>query len=511
MTRGFRLSEELKTRWQGLVETGDACPRPEQIRRFVAFSEQLVQDSDCESAFAALTSPEAVRWPKLLAALASGDIRAVGLAPEFELIMLTALFHLSRGYRVMVFTGLPIAPGRVRLVDRVFSQVLGIQVTQAGHVFGKPRSTERDLAEGQLVLADFALLFNAFNRNPAWLTGGRVVALFCEADLCLYDARLGLFDHGVLRAVAAIFRSTGKKAPWKEQKNILDLKTLLSGFSEVGGVASYMAANVAAELNRTYAGVLAGRVRGYTGTALSALCFQTSEEKVAALLKDINTAAGDCLVFYVNDPIRHALQVELKKRGQDTVAITNPRDLNTFLTMTGASKRVGLYRGVPTMLSPVADSRPEMNVFVAEHYLMAHQHQKLCAFIARDVRVRRRACIYFSLQDEIFSVYAAENRFQGAFDLIAFTERYDKWRQVRRVMARSIMRKIHSLRRACLDEEYPIFTLVHSGPGMSTPEQKGSGKRHFGARLEGACFCGSGKPFKECHGRPRGQDDGKQT
>jgi len=32
--------------------------------------------------------------------------------------------------------------------------------------------------------------------------------------------------------------------------------------------------------------------------------------------------------------------------------------------------------------------------------------------------------------------------------------------------------------------------------------QNNKGTRHA-ARMDAPCFCGSGKPFKECHGRPK--------
>ena len=53
-------------------------------------------------------------------------------------------------------------------------------------------------------------------------------------------------------------------------------------------------------------------------------------------------------------------------------------------------------------------------------------------------------------------------------------------------------------------EDFPIFTLIGMPGGKPAPAPAREGKsKKVGTRLEGLCFCGSGKPFRECHGKPK--------
>jgi hypothetical protein len=209
-------------------------------------------------------------------------------------------------------------------------------------------------------------------------------------------------------------------------------------------------------------------------------------------------------VFYVQEPLRQAMQEELRKRGQESLVIPNPRDLRTFTAMRSSKKRIGFYRGVPALLAVAPEAKAPIHVFLAEHYQLEHQHNKIRAFIDRELAPPQRPYLYFCLEDEMFNVYADEDSFSSAFDLIAFTERYDKRRRVRRVMARSILRRIYGLRRSGMTEEFPVFTMINPQGGARAKPKRRSAKKAVGKRLEGLCFCGSGKPFRECHGKKTG-------
>jgi hypothetical protein len=404
---------------------------------------------------------------------------------------------------VLVFSSMPAAPSLVRSLLRFAERLAPVATVASGHVFGQPDKSLGSVVSADIAFCDFVQVFTAFRDTPDFLGDRPTVALFAEADLCLYDGRLALFDRGILQAVAAIYRSTGRAAPWREQKNAVDFAELAGSFLQFAGTASYMQPRVAREIAHVYRDAIRGNVRAKAGPRISALAFKTWKEKQDLVCRDVLKAEGDCLVFYSLEPVRVAMQEELRKRGRDSVVIPNPRDLRTFAAMGGSKKRVGFYRGVPTLLTAEPETRAPISVFVCEHCLLEHQHNKIRAFIDRDLQPPQRPYLYFSLEDDMFNVYADEDSFSAAFELIEFTERYDKRRRVRRVMARSILRRIYGLRKAGLNEDFPIFTQVNPQRASIAKAGRRSTKKAIGKRLEGLCFCGSGKAFRECHGKPR--------
>jgi len=140
-------------------------------------------------------------------------------------------------------------------------------------------------------------------------------------------------------------------------------------------------------------------------------------------------------------------------------------------------------------------------VFFADHYLLTHHHHKVLAYAEKAFCLVGKPWLYFSLEDDLFRFYAEQTRFDLSFTLIEFTERYDRHKQVRRVLANTILAKLRRLRNAYLTEEFPVFTYVSGNRAKA--EQGGKTKRRIGKQLDGACFCGSGRPFKDCHGKPK--------
>ncbi|MBQ9367450.1 MAG: SEC-C domain-containing protein, partial [Victivallales bacterium] len=74
----------------------------------------------------------------------------------------------------------------------------------------------------------------------------------------------------------------------------------------------------------------------------------------------------------------------------------------------------------------------------------------------------------------------------------------------RRVLAKTILSRLRSMRKQVMNDNMPL-------PVVSLKERQTSDTANRPARsvskvhkmVDGLCFCGSGKPFKECHGKPR--------
>jgi uncharacterized protein YchJ len=67
-----------------------------------------------------------------------------------------------------------------------------------------------------------------------------------------------------------------------------------------------------------------------------------------------------------------------------------------------------------------------------------------------------------------------------------------------------MLNKLHKVRTTCLNEEMVIFTTSlakvadHYATGFTQQQQRAA---KTSVKMEALCFCGSGKPFKECHGK----------
>ena len=109
--------------------------------------------------------------------------------------------------------------------------------------------------------------------------------------------------------------------------------------------------------------------------------------------------------------------------------------------------------------------------------------------------------VYFSLEDQLFTAYEEKAGFEKLFKLIDFTEKYDPWRQIRRVLAKTMEKRLHKHRLVDMDESQPMITMLIQG-GKSASLQ-GNERPHLTSKLDAPCFCGSGKPFRECHGKKK--------
>ncbi len=486
---------DAKQSWEQVKPQAGA---PLDREAFVRFAEELAAAG--EPALANYARCEAKARQAALHRLLAGGLHAVGSLPQFELCLLAALAQAAAGRQVFVFSPLPVAPQVVRQAHHLLGEVLGLNVQAAGPICGRPTSRLKQALKADVLLTDTIQLFEVA-REKADFLDRPAAALFCEADLCLFDGRLGMCDRGKARALAAVYRSSGQTPPWRDDPEVLDLRDVLGQFARVDGVLGYTSAHVARELRRVYRPVFGAGVCCRGAGDFRAFAFRTFAEKMSALCRDILKAPGDCLVFVGDEELRQNLYRQLRQRDQEATLLAAPQDLRNFLDMAGERKRVGIFRGLPTTFTLPVEKRPAMQVFLAEHLLMPHQHGKLRVFCERDLEVVGPPTLYLSIEDGMFSIYADRAGIGRFFRLMEFTEKYDKWRQIRRVMARTAIRRLHSLRRAYLNEDYPVCTLVGAG-GDSAPAGEAARKK-TGKRLEGLCFCGSGKPFRECHGKAK--------
>jgi hypothetical protein len=495
-----KANMDAKQSWERLRSQAESSLDADAL---LAFAEDLVQAGEPALANYAKAEPKARE--QALRRLWAGGLHGVGPLPQFDLCLLAAIGHAAAGRQVFVLSPLPVAPSVVRHATRLLGETLGLNARAAGVVFGQPTSRLKQALKADIVLTDLMQFFDVARENPEFLQRSPAVALICEADLCLYDSRLGIYERGKPQAVAAIYRATLATPPWQENGNVIDTLAVLGQFESVAGVLSYTSGHVAKEIRKVYTPVL-GKGCQCRGTGdFRALAFRTLAEKMSALCRDILKADGDCLVFMGDEEFRQNVYRHLRQRDQEPTLLATARDLRTFLGMKSSRKRVGLFRGMPTTFTQPIENRASVHVFLAEHLLMGHQHGKLRAFCDRDLVAASPPTLYFSLEDEMFNIYADRAGVEGFFKLIDFTEKYDKWRQIRRVMAKAVLRRIHRLRRACLNEDHPVFTMIGI-PGKPSPQAdkaSNKGRKKIGKKLEGLCFCGSGKPFRECHGKPK--------
>jgi len=489
---------DLAQQWQELRSISrDTARQSERPAAYRSFVQALVEHSERGADLVPGDEGARQRFFTALEQVCGGDIVAVGTLPQFELCILAALWFIAEGKRVLVLPGMPVDTGFTRDLTRTLSRELKFEAKAVGPAFGNAVQRLRDSLRGDLVLCDYGQLITELFAKRDLLKQRPTVALFCEADLCLYDGRLGLFDAGNMQAVGAIYHATGKPLPWEEQVSVLDFAEAVREFDTLCGVASYLPPLVTRELETVYGGAMKGKIRAESGPAYTTFIFRTLQDKGRFLARRISEMEGDALVFHCQDATRRAVTEELRQWGCAAVPLPDSRALQSFLGAKDTKKRVGFLPTMPSMLvSGAPDQRPDINLVVAEHFIFDHHHAKIRAFGDRHLNLPSKPLFCFSLEDQLFLPYA--DQFSRSFDLIEFTERYDKFLQVRRVMARSILRKVHRLRRKYLTEEYPVLTSV--SPRGVRAKKAGKMRQEIGKRLDSLCFCGSGKLFKDCHG-----------
>jgi hypothetical protein len=108
--------------------------------------------------------------------------------------------------------------------------------------------------------------------------------------------------------------------------------------------------------------------------------------------------------------------------------------------------------------------------------------------------------LYFSLDDQVAMIYTTKGDFSRSFNLIEFTEKKYSKSWVRKFVAQRILRNVYRLRQLYWQGGSPILTSVFF-PSPHEFKKIKEVKKQISKNLSGFCFCGSGKKFKDCHGK----------
>jgi DNA-directed RNA polymerase specialized sigma24 family protein len=162
-----------------------------------------------------------------------------------------------------------------------------------------------------------------------------------------------------------------------------------------------------------------------------------------------------------------------------------------------------LFRGLPVIeRDATTGDRPAVNVLIADHYAFEHHHQKIAAFCRRHLAPARGPRLYISPEDSVMVGIPDANDYLSRA-LLGVAEKTESWfssgRHPRRWAGDRLRRKLRDFRRESLANRVPIITSI----APRKPGEQGDRAHHrpSDSPLERTCFCGSGKPFKECHGK----------
>jgi len=495
-------------RWQELRDlAAKKPPASELFEAFISWTDAFTAASeDHEALFAAWRLLDGATQRRFLQQALADKIPAVGSGPQLELSVLVALYRFLEGRRCYIITPFYIASPVVRSMEKALSALPGVTVRSAGFMCGSSQLKLSDCLQAAIVMVDYYVLAAAFRGKPE-LLAAPLALFFLELDMCLYHNRLLFYERGMPKAAGMIFNATTAEPfdqDGEKKKLAFDvLGNLVKHGVRCGGVLSRISPYVAGELDKWGRGALLPKaVTPAKAAPYAAFTYRSNKERVAALAQDIMKSPHNALVVGFAEVTIKALQEELRKSGQDCTSSNKTSDIPTFFAMAGGPKRVMLFRGMPsTLITRTADCPPGV-LYIAEHFLCADHHLKILSACEKVLTLQQPMRLFCSLEDPLFDMYSQEAGFSRFFDIIDFTERYDPWRQIRRVLAKAMIRKVQRLRELSLHEDSPMITTTLLNPSSVIVPQNNKGTRHA-ARMDAPCFCGSGKPFKECHGRPK--------
>ena len=536
--------------WQELQTLGTAsADNSEFADKYEEFISRLLsrqEGSDSKDSAEADSARDAVLQAAV--AVARGHVVEVGTLAQVEIVFLAALYHVAQGRRALILSPMPIeATSCLQLVQFMMTQlglsvgIMDVRVREAeDRARQQPKPAPPRSASGSgfqadmdatvtnrnsepvrprvdfdadIVLCDYPRFVATWNRQRDLLGARPTAALFCETDLCLYDCRLSFFaESNSLRGMGGFYRTTVREGPWRSTKGIVDIAEILPEFATCAGVTSYMPKIVEDELQHAQTPALGKLVRRVRARTITPLVFETREDKYRVMAEDLVAAENDVLVFYAQDSTMNGLGKELRQRGQGTLPLASVEALSTFLAKPRPGKRVGFFPGFPNNLElRVREPRP-VSIVIGELYPLPHHHDKILAFAEQSVAPDGALALYVSLEDEIISAYAEDQNFDSSFRLVNLAEKWrlserlqkvlprslrgpENRRWVRSRVAASLLKRVQHLLWRNMTEAAPLLRISYP------TTKKGSTKKDIGSHLGGLCFCGSGKPFRECHGK----------
>ncbi len=456
-------------------------------------AEQLAKRSTRVDASAAGTVPAAMF--EAARRLGPGVILDLPRLPEGATLVLAALRDLARGRRVVV-VDFRSWTGEAKALAAAVREMTGLTVQVLGGALPAPYRKED--YEADLVLTDILRLGTDLHRTPALFSDRPTVLLAANIDLCLYDYRLLVFENGTFRVAAAVEHSEGAAPEWYAHENLFDWAREIRAFSAAAGIGVDIEGTVLRELATVYGMRADQRARHARLRPMPALIFATIEEKIAAVLRDIGSVRGDVLIFSAWGWAARMLRREIGRSGMEAAIIRERKELLAFLEARTRHKRLAIFTGLPAPDWPMPVRAEDIGVGIFAPYPFEHHHQKIRRFCAENLGSRYAPCLYYMTgdADEIWT-FAGETRLARAFRYLERAEKAAGIRRVRAWFGARILDKCYRTRRRFWHEDAPVFTYVHGPEGRVGRRE--SGKRP--SKFDAPCYCGSGKPFRECHGK----------
>lgn len=437
----------------------------------------------------------------------AGDIVSMGTGPQLVLGFFYALYQVLNGRKCFIASSMQPDLPQTRSLCKHISQLGKLNIRVMGPILMAEKVYLGDCREVDVAIVDYYQLMGASRRNHD-LFAKTVQNLFIlEIDLALYCTRLIVFERGQERAAGLVYKSSSKLPEnWQNNNDFMDVPSELRNFPDtvLGGCYSFTDKYAANEMKNLLKDKLTGALPIVSHRGHTEFTYRTSQERSSALVNDVVRLQTNTLIVCCTDQTRMELQEEFRKSGLETTLTTRSADVVTFFTKSASQEKqqkIMIMRGIPASLvappAPLCDGA----LFLAEHFLTDCMHEKVYALSEAVFHTVQPPRVYFSLEDQLFTMYAEEGGFNRLFDLIDFTEKYDPWRQIRRVLAKSMAKKLHKLRSQSLDEETPLITMALSG--SIAPAPPAGNQKKVLSRMDAPCFCGSGKPFRECHGKKK--------
>ncbi|MCR5381524.1 MAG: SEC-C domain-containing protein [Lentisphaeria bacterium] len=499
----------IEEQWQQMRKATTATEQ-QLLEQFIPWTEEFTAaENDTNGAFSHWRSLEKDTRLGLLKEAIGGTIVSHPKCPQVELGFLYALYQLLCHRRTFICCPLTIDTLTIRHLSDRINAIEKLRIDLLGHSVSAGHRHLSDCQNCDFAFADYFQFFSAVKRQPD-IFKSQVQAIFIlEGDFSLYANRIMAFEHSIPKATGIVYKSTGKMPDsWTNKEDILDIMSFLNDAKlTLAGSSCHIDPYIAQEDNFVMKSAFRKPLKGDKHLPYSAFTYRSNEERASGVTIDVAKAKGNALIICYSDPVLAKIQEEFRKSGLDYTFTTRSADINTFFEMkTGDDKRrIMIFRGLPSPLvfgeKPLCDGA----IFIAEHFVSMAVHDKLFSFSKLIFNETQTPRIYFSLEDSLFAIYEEDAQFKKLFNIIEFTEKYDPWKQIRRVLAKAMLNKLHKVRMACLNEEMVVFTtsLVKVADYYSTgfSQQQQNKMAKASVKMEALCFCGSGKPFKECHGK----------
>jgi hypothetical protein len=484
---------DVVSQWEEIKKTAQVLRKD----TFLKFCDNLCQAySSGSSMFSSLNELEEAKkrlFIKEIQNLMGFNLVETGALPQMPAALLASLYFVARGEQVFILTWRPLEISSYQDTLKIYNDALGIKTNTAQ--LGK-----QIVYDGDIIIVDYIKFAKDFYNKKLSLGKKDTVAVICEADLCLWDRRLFFFEGEELRAAAAVFETTGGKPVVEKQKRVLDFKEVASSFSHLCGLSSGMLSDIREELKRIYNVNIVNVVKRKENAGFPALVFKNQKEKFEALCTRAVKTENNVLIFCYSDRAFSLLKKEFESKNCKVSLISNKEGLRNFFYQREGNKQIGIFHGLPDSDWAMPLNGRNAEVFLAEHFPLLHHHLKIKIFSKEILNTQSMPVLYFSLDDQVAMIYTTKGDFSRSFNLIEFTEKKYSKSWVRKFVAQRILRNVYRLRQLYWQGGSPILTSVFF-PSPHEFKKIKEVKKQISKNLSGFCFCGSGKKFKDCHGK----------